>query len=205
MLFRSKTNPNGKKYDGESTAAERATRGNREYIERIQLAADGVKNNPKYLAENNISTPEELEQAQKVITTGTGDYPGIYKDLADGMTNTTPYDIAVSQLNAAGIKIEPQQTEEIVKAQAESTQRLLNFKNNLNRTERAFTPNNNAPGTVDPLAAVYVTGNIGHGPHYTGEHLDVKRTDGSYFEYKDLDGFVEVDDPEFGRVPLWAD
>ena len=48
--------------------------------------------------------------------------------------------------------------------------------------------------------AVYTTGNIG--PTSTGQHLDVKRTDGSYFEYKDLDNFVDVQDPEFGRVKL---
>ena len=200
-VYDAQKNPNGKNYAVESTAAQRATRGNREYIERTQLTRDGIKNNPKYIQETNFSTPEELEQAQKVLTTGTGDYPGIYKDLADGMTNTTPYDIAMAQLNAAGIKIEPQQTEEIVKAQEASTQRLLNYKNNLNRTERAFTPNNNAPGTVDPLAAVYVTGNIG--PTSTGQHLDVKRTDGSYFEYKDLDNYVLVDDKDLGsRIPL---
>ena len=50
------------------------------------------------------------------------------------------------------------------------------------------------------VQAVYTTGNIG--PTSTGQHLDVKRTDGSYFEYKDLDNFVDVQDPEFGRVKL---
>ena len=50
---------------------------------------------------------------------------------------------------------------------------------------------------VDP---VYITGNIG--PTSTGQHLDVKRVDRGYFEYNALDNFVEVDDPEFGRVPL---
>jgi hypothetical protein len=56
--------------------------------------------------------------------------------------------------------------------------------------------------TMSPTAAVYITGNIGSGPNYTGQHLDVKRTDGSFFEYGDLDGYVEVEDPELGRVPL---
>ena len=49
-------------------------------------------------------------------------------------------------------------------------------------------------------AAVYETGNIG--PTSTGQHLDVKRTDGSYFEYGDLNNFVDVEDKDFGRVPL---
>ena len=62
----------------------------------------------------------------------------------------------------------------------------------------------NQPEMLTPgvAKAVYTTGDIGTGPHYTGQHLDVKRSDGSYFEYGDLDEFVEIDDPEFGRVPL---
>ena len=53
---------------------------------------------------------------------------------------------------------------------------------------------------MSPLAAVYITDNIG--PTSTGQHLDVKRVDGGFFNYTDLDGFVEVDDPEMGRVAL---
>ena len=48
--------------------------------------------------------------------------------------------------------------------------------------------------------AVYTTGNIG--PTSTGPHLDVKRTDGSFFKYSDLDQFVDVQDRDKGRVPL---
>lgn len=48
--------------------------------------------------------------------------------------------------------------------------------------------------------SVYTTGNIG--PTSTGQHLDVKRTDGSYFEYKELNDFVDVQDKDLGRVPL---
>jgi hypothetical protein len=47
---------------------------------------------------------------------------------------------------------------------------------------------------------VYTTGNIG--PTSTGQHLDVKQVGGGYFEYGALDDYVEVDDPEMGRVPL---
>ena len=54
--------------------------------------------------------------------------------------------------------------------------------------------------TMSPTAAVYISGNIG--PTSTGPHLDVKRVDGKYFDYNDLDGYVMVDDPELGRVPL---
>ena len=47
---------------------------------------------------------------------------------------------------------------------------------------------------------VYTSGNIG--PTSTGPHLDVKRSDRGEFNSNALDNFVEVDDPELGRVPL---
>ena len=46
----------------------------------------------------------------------------------------------------------------------------------------------------------YISGNIG--PTSTGPHLDVKQVGGGRFEETALDEFVEVDDPEFGRVSL---
>ena len=55
------------------------------------------------------------------------------------------------------------------------------------------------PNNMSPTLA-YVTGNIG--PTSTGEHLDVKRVDGSFFNYNDLNDYVVIDDPELGRVPL---
>ena len=55
------------------------------------------------------------------------------------------------------------------------------------------------PNYMSPTLA-YITGNIG--PTSTGEHLDVKRANGSYFNYSDLDEFVFVDDKDLGRVPL---
>ena len=60
----------------------------------------------------------------------------------------------------------------------------------------------NRPENLSPALAkkVYTTGNIG--PTSTGPHLDVKRTDRSFFNYGDLDNFVEVQDKDLGRVPL---
>ena len=48
--------------------------------------------------------------------------------------------------------------------------------------------------------AVYITGNIG--PTSTGPHLDVKKVGGGRFEETALDDYVEVEDPEFGRISL---
>ena len=47
---------------------------------------------------------------------------------------------------------------------------------------------------------IYISDNIG--PTSTGPHLDVKRVDGQEFAPNALDTFIEVEDPELGRVPL---
>jgi hypothetical protein len=46
----------------------------------------------------------------------------------------------------------------------------------------------------------YITGDIG--PTSTGEHLDVKQTNGQRFAENALDSFVELRDPEFGTISL---
>ena len=56
------------------------------------------------------------------------------------------------------------------------------------------------PMTMRPSMAVYVTGNIG--PTSTGPHLDVKQVGGGRFAETALDNYVEVEDPEFGRISL---
>jgi soluble lytic murein transglycosylase-like protein len=55
------------------------------------------------------------------------------------------------------------------------------------------------PALLNPRVA-YVTGNIG--PTSTGQHLDVKQVGGGNFAANALDRFVEVDDPQLGRVAL---
>ena len=47
---------------------------------------------------------------------------------------------------------------------------------------------------------IYTSGNIG--PTSTGPHLDVKRVDRQEFAPDALDNFIEVEDPELGKVPL---
>lgn len=75
---------------------------------------------------------------------------------------------------------------------------LRNAMNGLVDTRSPYNqPKNMTPGVA---RHVYTTGNIG--PTSTGQHLDVKRVDKGYFDYGALDNFVEVDDPELGRVPL---
>ena len=58
------------------------------------------------------------------------------------------------------------------------------------------------PSVIRPSSPVlaYVSGNIG--PTSTGPHLDVKEVGGGNFAEDALDDYVEVDDPDYGRVSL---
>jgi hypothetical protein len=197
--IKSKQNPNGWDYSQQASQTEQATRGSSAFIERVQLHRDGMRNQDNYLNTNVIATESELEQAAKAAK-GQGNWPAVYEELAQGQINVTPYDIHMAQQNALKVKTDPEPVEEALRKQDPYLQRMLTYKPNVRKTERAFTTNQNAPGVVDPNVAVYTTGNIG--PTSTGQHLDVKRADGSYFEYGDLDGFVEVGDKDLGRVPL---
>ena len=64
----------------------------------------------------------------------------------------------------------------------------------------AATPARNQAFMRPTLA--YITGDIG--PTSTGEHLDVKQENRQRFAENALDNFVEVQDPEFGRISLGA-
>ena len=141
------TTQKGRKYGEPSTDIERATRGNSRYEQRIQVYKGELNKDPKFLSNNLFSTNAELDQAEKALN-GQGGYPAAYEDLAAGQVNITPYDIAMAQIEKAGRKLEPQPVEEAVKSQDPGIQRLLNFKPNVNRTERAFTPNFNDPSVL---------------------------------------------------------
>ena len=105
---------------------------------------------------------------------------------------------ALRELRAAGYATSPSYVQDVA-----ATWETMGIDPN-----RPFQPQQLTPSpwgntsTMSPTAAVYIAGDIGSGPNYTGRHLDVKRVDGSFFEYGDLDGYVEVEDPDFGRVPL---
>ena len=111
------------------------------------------------------------------------------------LTASTPME-ALKELKAAGYATSPSYVKDV-----SATWDAMGIDPN-----RPFTPQQltSSPwsntSTMSPMAAVYITGNIG--PTSTGEHLDVKRVDGGFFEYGDLDGYVEVEDPDLGRVPL---
>ena len=50
------------------------------------------------------------------------------------------------------------------------------------------------------LVHAYTGGNIG--PTSTGQHTDIKATDGSHFEYNHFDNYVYVQDRDLGLVPI---
>ena len=138
------TNPTGKDYSEGSSEVQRATRGNSRYEQRVQVYKGEMNKDAAFPLNNLFSSNDELTQAQEALV-GKGQYPAIYQDLAAGQVNVTPYDIAMAQLQKAGRKIEPEPVEEAVRSQDPGIQRLLNYKPNANKTERAFTPNYNSP------------------------------------------------------------
>lgn len=98
-----------------------------------------------------------------------------------------------------GVSFTPEQQSIINAAEAAySVQTKLNTINvAAGNTEVYKSPAHVRAGS--PLL-VYMSGNIG--PTSTGPHLDVKRVDGQEFAPNALDTFIEVEDPELGRVPL---
>ena len=99
-----------------------------------------------------------------------------------------------------GVTFTPEQ-QRIINAAATtySVQTKLNAVNVASGNTAVYqTPTHMRAGS--PMQLIYTSGNIG--PTSTGPHLDVKRVDGQEFAPNALDTFVEVDDPELGRVPL---
>lgn len=129
-------------------------RGDAGYLSRLKSLRQTLRNDPSSINTTSIySTTPELEQAQKKIVNGTGSWPAIYVDLARNQVNVTPYDIAMAQLNLMKYDVKPPRIEVDVKKQDAAVQRLLNFHNTPNRTERAFTTNMNDPA-ITPLLQV---------------------------------------------------
>ena len=135
----------GKDYTKIATPTDIATRGSSRYMQKLSVYRNEMKENKaEFLNGTLFSSNAQLDQAQKALN-NQGDYPALYQDLAAGYPDVTPYDIAMAQMEKAGRKVEPQPVEEAVKAQSPELQRLLNFKPNAHKTERAFTPNMNDP------------------------------------------------------------
>ena len=142
------TTQKGRKYGEPSTDIEREARGSTRYTQRVSVYRNEVADKgTKFFSETLFSSNAELDQAQEALN-GQGGYPAIYEDLASGSVDITPYDIAMAQAQKAGRKLEPQPVEEAVRSQDPGIRRLLNFKPNVNRTERAFTPSFNDPSVL---------------------------------------------------------
>ncbi len=78
----------------------------------------------------------------------------------------------------------------------EYLQKVLKFSYKYGNGSQTLTN----PQSFRSSVLAYVSGNIG--PTSTGPHLDVKEVGGGNFAEDALDNFVEVEDPEFGKVSL---
>ncbi len=162
------------------------------------------------------NVPHSIFSAQRLeYIVQNSDKPGFKYKTSElgfaGLSAGVPmHDIVNAQLKAAGRseRIGPPAVLSGITLSAEQ-QRIVNdarasFQSKLNainvasgNTEVYRAPTHMRAGS--PFL-VYTSGNIG--PTSTGPHLDVKRVDGQEFAPNALDTFVEVEDPELGRVPL---
>lgn len=122
--------------------------------------------------------------------------PSIYYDIQQGSGGKiSVVDLVNSRLKGLGLDELPKE----ITAVTSETEELLN-SSGFNWQYRPNQVRTNIAAIEATGEPVYITGNIG--PTSTGEHLDVKKVGGGYFNYGDLDEYVEVEDPEFGRVSL---
>ena len=96
-----------------------------QYQERLRGLTKVLRQSPNIFSETNLSTEQELSQAQKMVATGQGGFPPMYVDMARGEKNVTPYDIAMAQLNVKGYKVNPPAMEDDRAAQAPVVQEVL--------------------------------------------------------------------------------
>ena len=192
---------------GNVNAAEKAFRDYQKIRRMVKMIGfQEVANTP-----NSIFSEERLEYILQ-----NSDKPG-FKYKTDelgfqGLSAGAPmHEIVNAQLKASGrqeridapavlsgINILPEQQRIINNARA-SYQAKLNAVNVASGNTAVYqAPTHMRAGS--PMQLIYTSGNIG--PTSTGPHLDVKRVDGQEFPVNALDTFIEVDDPELGRVPL---
>jgi len=101
---------------------------------------------------------------------------------------------AIQAIAAAGYATDPAYVSKVIKIMTDNGVAV----------DMPYVPSaspNRQPMYMRPTLA-YVTGDIG--PTSTGEHLDVKQTNGQRFAENALDSFVEIKDPEFGTISLGA-
>ena len=130
-----------------------------------------------------------------------GTFAEVVEDL--GLSNDTVFDAATQdrmavsrarwRVNHYGLKG--------LKSEWVGLQKLPQAK--INELYKSLDPFNQ-PDVLTPglRKLAYVTGDIGNGTAYTGEHLDVKDSSGQRFHYRALDKYVEIDDPEYGTISL---
>lgn len=135
----------------------------------------------------------------KSVQESIGDFVELMKDTRykKVMSAKTPFD-AVNAMKEAGYAEDPEYVNKMLGIFA--TMGINPYEPYEYKPLTKSPWSNPALMGVQAVNHVYTTGNIG--PTSTGPHLDIKRLDRQYFEYSDFDKYIEVDDPELGRVPL---
>ena len=135
----------------------------------------------------------------KSVQESIGDFVELMKDprYKKVMSAKTPFD-AVNAMKEAGYAEDPEYVNKMLGVF--STMGINPYEPYEYKPLTKSAWSNPALMGVQAVNHVYTTGNIG--PTSTGPHLDIKRLDRQYFEYSDFDKYIEVDDPELGRVPL---
>ena len=159
---------------------------------------------------NSFMTPERMEYVAQNYGEP-GFMPTPLERAVQGFSNGMPLHEVYNRAFAAGGRgeiFEPPQVVSAISFTPEQ-QRILNDAS-ASYASKVHTVNVAAGNTAvyqeptlmragSPML-IYTSGNIG--PTSTGPHLDVKRVDGQEFPVDALDNFIEVEDPELGRVPL---
>jgi len=160
-----------------------------------------------------VMTTPEIEAVSNTYLE-TGEYPLFIYGITEMTKGGDPFVIMNKLRQAQGLTpLEPPQLVKDLNAQiTPEIQALIRRAKNKAQAERAYrqgfsqtSGDTSAFRRSESMRAgspmlVYTSGNIG--PTSTGPHLDLKSVDGSRFELEELDDYVEVNDPEYGRVSL---
>ena len=167
---------------------------NREVRQKLQSNPQVALTSDEELYEGETANLEQM--SLNLRNSGKLVVPPVYTDIQQGSGGRyRVVDLINSRLRGLGLDELPPE----ITAVTDETEDILDTSGfNWKYRPNQVRTNIAAIGATGEL--VYITGNIG--PTSTGQHLDVKKVGGGYFEYGDLDEYVEVEDPELGRVSL---
>ena len=170
--------------------------------------------------EKTLDTAESIFTRNDIVSiiSGYGKPGFVMPSIVNAVTGLTngldPFTVINRQIIALGDpNLLPLEPPAIIQTMTEQERNdLFNVVNGVDQKNRALLQaNSRLTGDVSRFTNpnsmragspvfIYTSGNIG--PTSTGPHLDVKRVDRQEFTPDALDNFIEVEDPELGKVPL---